>query len=303
MASVLAGRREVPVSSPEKVLFAAAGVTKLELARYYAEVAEVMLPHVRDRPLALQSHPGGVGRKGFYLKAAPSHTPAWITQVHVPKREGGALEQLVARDPGTLVWLAGQNVVALHVWTARVDRLERPDRLVIDLDPAEGQPFAEVRAAARAAGELLRSIGLTPWAMTTGSRGLHVAAAVQRRSSYADVHAFAAAVAERLAAEHPAMLTTSFRKAGRGERLYLDVARNGYGQHAIAAWSPRALPDAPVATPLHWDELGEAALDPQGWTVRTVLDRLRELGGDPWAGLAASARGLAAPRAALARLG
>ena len=303
MASVQAGRRDVPVSSPEKVLFGLAGVTKLDLARYYADVAEVMLPHVRDRPLALQGFPGGVERKGFYLKAAPGHAPGWIRTVPVPKREGGELQQVVARDPGTLVWLAGQNVVALHVWTARADRLERPDRLVIDLDPADGQPFAEVRAAARAAGALLTSIGLTPWAMTTGSRGLHVAAALQRRASYAEVHAFAAAVAQRLAAEHPGQLTTSFRKAGRGDRLYLDVARNGYGQHAIAAYSPRALPSAPVATPLHWVELDDPALDPQGWSVRTVGDRLRELGEDPWTQLAASARALGAPRRALDRLG
>jgi len=297
-ASVRAGRRTVPISSPDRVVFGAAGLTKLDLARYHADVAEAMVPHVRDRPLALHTFPKGVEGDGYFAKNEPRHFPSWIRTVRVPKREGGTITQVLANDAATLVYLAGQNAVALHVWTARADRLERPDRLIFDLDPSV-QDFDEVRAAARETGALLRDIGLVPHAMTTGSRGLHVVAPLQRRADYEEVHELGRAVAGRLAAEHPDRLTGEFRREKRGDRLFLDVNRNAYGQHAIAAYSPRALPNAPVATPLRWEELDDPALDPQGWTITTVLDRLRDLGGDPWRDIARDARAPGPARKAL----
>ena len=181
--------RDPESSSADRVVFDGAGLTKLDLARYYADVADAMVPHVRDRPLALHTFPKGVGGEGYFAKNEPRHFPDWIATVDVPKREGGTIHQVLANDAATLVYLAGQNAVALHVWTSRADRLERPDRLVFDLDPTV-QDFAEVRAAAREAGELLRDIGLVPYTMTTGSRGLHVVAPLQRRADYEEVHAF-----------------------------------------------------------------------------------------------------------------
>ncbi len=297
--TVKAGRRAIAISSPDRVVFGDAGLTKLDLARYYADVAEVMVPHVRDRPLALHTFPKGVAGEGYFAKNEPRHFPRWIATVDVPKREGGTIRQVLANEPGTLVYLAGQNAIALHVWTSRADRLERPDRLVFDLDPSV-QDFAEVRAAARQTGALLRDIGLVPYTMTTGSRGLHVVAPLQRRADYGEVHDVGRAVAERLASEHPDRLTNEFRREKRGDRIYLDMNRNAYGQHAIAPYSARALPGAPVATPLEWDELDDPRLDPQGWSIATVLSRLRERGGDPWAGIARDARALGGPRRALA---
>jgi bifunctional non-homologous end joining protein LigD len=296
--TVTAGRRAVPVSHPERVVFDGAGLTKLDLVRYLADVAEAMVPHVRDRPLALHTFPKGVGGEGYFAKNVPRHFPDWVATVDVPKREGGTIRQVLGNDAATLAYLGGQNAVALHIWTSRADRLERPDRLVFDLDPSV-QRFAEVRAAARQAGELLRDLGLRPYAMTTGSRGLHVVAPLQRRADFDDVHAFGRDVAARLAAEHPDRLTSEFRREKRGERIYLDVNRTAYGQHAIAPYSPRALPNAPVATPLEWDELDDSDLDPQGWTIATVLDRLAEHGGDPWRGIGGDARALGGARRAL----
>lgn len=298
-AAVRAGRRSITISSPDRVVFGRAGLTKLDLARYYADVAGVMVPHVRDRPLALHTFPKGVEAEGYFAKNEPRHFPAWIRTVRVPKREGGTITQVLANDAATLVYLAGQNAVALHVWTARADRLERPDRLVFDLDPSV-HDFDEVRAAARETGALLRDLGLVPYAMTTGSRGLHVVAPLQRRADYDEVHDLARAAAQRLAAEHPDRLTSEFRREKRGDRLFLDINRNGYGQHAIAPYSPRALPNAPVATPLRWEELDDATLDPQGWTMTTVGARLAELGGDPWRDIARDARTLSSARKVLA---
>jgi bifunctional non-homologous end joining protein LigD len=288
--TVKAGRRSIPITHADRVVFPAAGLTKLDLARHYAAVAPVMVPHVRDRPIAVQSFPQGVEGKGFFVKNAARHFPDWIRTAQVPKREGGTLRQVLANDAPTLVYLAGQNAITPHIWTARADRLEQPDRIVFDLDPATKR-FAEVHAAARALGDLLRDLGFEPFAMTTGSRGLHVVVALRRRADYAEVNAFARDVGARLAEANASKLTTEFRIANRGERIFVDVHRNAYAQHAVAPYAVRALPKAPVATPLNWDELGDRRLDPQGWTVKTIQHRLAD-GGDPWQGIARTARAL-----------
>lgn len=290
--TVRAGRRSIAITHADRVVFPDAGVTKLGLARHYAAVAPAMVPHVRDRPLAVQSFPQGVAGKGFFVKNAARHFPDWIRTAQVPKREGGALRQVLANDAPTLVYLAGQNAITPHIWTARADRLEQPDRVVFDLDPATPK-FAEVRAAARALGDLLRDVGFEPFTMTTGSRGLHVVVALRRGPDYAAVNAWAREIGARFAATDPKRLTTEFRIAKRNGRLFVDVHRNAYAQHAVAPYAVRALPMAPVATPLHWDELGNRRLSPQGWTVKTIGMRL-EAEGDPWAAIARTARRLPA---------
>jgi bifunctional non-homologous end joining protein LigD len=299
-ALVQAGRRRVEITHPDRVVFPDPGLTKLDLARHYASVARHMLPHVRGRPLALESFPQGIGADGFFVKDAPRHFPGWIATVTVPKRDGGTIRHVVANDAATLVYLAGQNVITPHAWTSRADRLERPDRLIFDLDPS-ARRFAEVRAAARTLGGLLRELGLEPFAMTTGSRGLHVVAPLRRTAGYDQVQAFARAVAETLVAADPRSLTVAFRRAERGERIFVDVGRNAYGQHAVAPYAVRALAGAPVATPLRWEELDDPRLDPRRWSVTTIGERLGG-GGDPWRGIAGRARALGPARRALERL-
>jgi bifunctional non-homologous end joining protein LigD len=289
---VKAGRRSVPITHADRVVFPKAKVTKLDLARHYAAVAPVMVPHVRDRPIAVQSFPQGVAGKGFFVKNAAKHFPDWIKTANVPKREGGELRQVLANDAATLVYLAGQNAITPHIWTARADRLEQPDRIVFDLDPATKR-FAEVRAAARSLGDLLRDIGFEPFTMTTGSRGLHVVVALRRHADYSEVNAYARDLGAVFAETNPRKLTTEFRIAKRGDRIFVDMHRNAYAQHAVAPYAVRALPNAPVATPLHWEELSERGLSPQGWTVKTIQDRLAD-GGDPWGGIARTARRLPA---------
>jgi bifunctional non-homologous end joining protein LigD len=204
---VLTARRKVSISHADRVIFPAVGLTKLDLARYYGSVGAVMVPHVRGRPLALNAFPHGVDGDGFFVKDVPRHFPGWIATAAVPKREGGTIHQVLANDTATLVYLAGQNMLTPHIWTSRADRLERPDRLVFDLDPST-QRFADVRAAARTLGEILRDLGLAPHAMTTGSRGLHVVTPLRRTASYDEVHDFARAVAAVLVARDPGALTT-----------------------------------------------------------------------------------------------
>jgi bifunctional non-homologous end joining protein LigD len=297
--TVKAGRRRVEISHADRVIFPEAGLTKLDLARHYAAVAPAMVPHTRERPLTLNSFPHGVEGDGYFVKDAPRHFPDWIATVAVPKREGGTIHHVLADDAATLVYLAGQNAITPHVWTSRADRLERPDRLVFDLDPST-QRFAEVRAAARALGDLLRDLGLDPFAMTSGSRGLHVVTPLRRTADFASVRPFVRAVAAAVVEQHPAALTVEFRRDKRGERIFVDVNRNAYGQHAVAPYAVRALRRAPVATPLRWEELDDRRLDPQGWTVATIGERLAD-GGDPWRGIARHARSLGPARRALER--
>lgn len=290
---VRAGRRAIAISHPDKRLFERPAVTKLELARYYARVGPAMVRHVRDRPLALEAFPAGVARGGFFMKAVPRHFPEWITTTVVPKR-GGSLVQVLANDVATLVYLAGQNVITPHVWLSRVSELRCPDRLIIDLDPAPGVRFAEVRAAARATGERLREAGLASFAMVTGSRGVHVVAPLRTGPSFSEVHRFARVLAEAMVTDAPDRLTLEWHRAERGRRIYLDVNRVAYAQHVVAPYAVRAGPTAPVAMPIAWSELSEAGLRAGGWTIRTAADRL-EAQGDAWALIRRHARRLPPP--------
>ena len=285
------GRRDVRISSADKLLFPADGITKLDLAHYYAAVAPVMAPHVRDRPLNLWRWNRGIDEDVVIQQAIPKGAPDWVKRVTVSRRRGGDVTHAVGGEPATLVWLANQNCITPHVWTARADKPDQPDRIVFDFDPPDdGDGHLDaIRAGALAAGDLLREQGLTPFAMTSGSRGIHVVAPLRRGPDSNTVRTRAGELAEELAARLPDQLTTSWRKEGRGGRVLVDAARNTYAQTAVAPYAVRAKPTAPVATPLFWDEVADA--EPRRWTLRDVPARLEERG-DPWEGIAKAAASL-----------
>jgi bifunctional non-homologous end joining protein LigD len=300
--TVAAGRHEVDVARADKVLFPAydghPAVTKADLAAYYRDIAPWMLPELRDRPLMMEIHPDGIDGPRFMRKNVPEHFPDWVRRAEVDK-EGGTVTHVLAADADTLVYLAGQGCVTLHRWLARADMPRRPDRLVFDLDPAEKPPtqqsakasgersaddsgFGPVRKAAVRLGELLDELRL-PWVpMTSGSSGLHLVVPLDRRADADDVRDFARETADTLAARYPDELTTEPRKADRGDRLYLDVMRNSYAQTAVAPYSVRPLPGAPVAVPVSRDALDDPALTARRWTLADAVDQART---DPWAGL------------------
>ncbi len=289
----------VEVSRPEKVLFPEAGVTKAELADYYGDISNYMLPHIRNRPISMQRFPDGVDGHGFFHKEVPNHFPSWIERVRAGKRRG-SVTHAVAADADTLVYLADQACITPHVWLSRAPDLDHPDRLVFDLDPP-GRAFAEVRRTARRLGELLETLGLAPFAMTTGSRGLHVWVPLRPRPSFDDVRTFARGVAEVLVRRYPQALTLEARKQKRGSRILIDVMRNGWAQTAVPPYAVRPRSMAPVATPLRWRELSDSRLQPDKYTIRNIRARLAR-GGDPWSGMARRARDLDRPRRKLERL-
>lgn len=290
--TIVVGRRRVQIRHPEKALFTDPQITKRELAEHYENVAEAMIPLVRDRPLALQAFPNGIDQPGFFMKSVPRYFPDWIATATVPKR-GGTLTQVLAQDAATLVYLAGQNVITPHIWLSRADEPRRPDRLIVDFDPSPGVGFAEVRAAARDAGERLRHAGLVAFAMVTGSRGIHVVCPLRRGPSFSDVHGFTRALAEAMVADDEKHLTLEWHRSERGSRIYVDVNRINYAQHAVAPYGVRPRPGGPVAMPIAWEELSDSKLTPDRWTIRTAVARLRG-DGDQWKGIARRARTLPA---------
>jgi bifunctional non-homologous end joining protein LigD len=290
----------VEITHPDKLLFPDDGLTKADVACYYEAVAEWMLPHIKNRPISMMRFPDGVGGHGFFHKNVPDYFPGWVKRVQVDKR-GGTLVHAVVCDPDTLVYLVGQNMITPHVWLSRADRLRQPDRIVFDLDPAPGADFAAVRRAARRTGDLLRELGLEPFAQVTGSKGIHVWTPLRRRATFADVRPFARAVAALLTARHPEELTLEFRKSERGGRILVDVMRNAYAQTAVPPYAVRPLPGAPVATPIAWDELSDSKLRADRWNVKNVLRRLGAKE-DPWADIASFARGLSRASKRLERL-
>jgi bifunctional non-homologous end joining protein LigD len=281
----------IELSNPDKVLFPADGLTKADLAAYYESVAEWMVPHVRDRPLNLWRWNTGIGGRLVVQQDIPKGAPDWVKRVETPRRKGGSIEHVLCQDADTLRWLANQNCITPHVWSARRDRLDRPDHIVFDFDPEAGSDFTLVREGALLAGERLRELGLEPFAMVTGSKGIHVIAPIKRTRDAEWVRERARVIGIEVAERSPDTLTTEWRKEKRDGKILVDTARNTYGQTVVAPYAVRALEGAPVATPLVWEELSDPQLSARSWTLRTVGDRLAERG-DPWAGLSDRAAAL-----------
>jgi bifunctional non-homologous end joining protein LigD len=219
-------------------------------------------------------------------KNVPRYFPDWIARTRV-KKQGGTLVQVICDRPATLVYLANQACIEMHAFLSRTGALDRADQLIFDLDPPDDHRFDQVKHLALGLHDLLEELGLTAFVKTTGGRGLHVHVPLNARDDFDTVRRFARQASDVLAAREPDILTTEQRKDSRGDRVYSDVMRNAYAQTAVAPYSVRARPGAPVATPLDWAELEDASLTPHQFTLRTVGGRLDRPGAsDPWAGMA-----------------
>ncbi len=293
----------IELSNPGKVFFADPDITKGELVGYYRDMAAWMLPYLRDRPLMMARYPDGITGERIVQKNVPRYFPGWVTRTEV-KKQDGTLVQVVCDKPASLVYLANQACVEMHAFLSRIKAIDRPDQLVFDLDPPDDDRFADVRHLALRLRELLEDeLGLTAFVKTTGGKGLHVHVPLAARDDFDTARRFARQASEVLAGREPDILTTQQRKEGRGDRVYADVMRNAYAQTAVAPYSVRARPGAPVATPLSWEELEDSSLTPRRFTLRTVGERLDRPGrADPWAGLARHRHGLARPAQRLEKL-
>jgi len=292
--TVRVGRITVELSHTGKVLFPADDITKGDLVTYYQQAAEVMLPPLRDRPVAMRRYPDGITGQGIMQKNVPGYFPDWITRAEV-RKQGGSLQQVICDKPATIVYLANQACIEFHSFLSKLDRIDDPDQLIFDLDPPDADRFGDVRSTALLLRDLLEGeLGLATFLKTTGGKGLHVQVPLDATADFDTARQFALDVGNLLAARNPGLATTEQRKDKRGDLVYLDIMRNAYAQLAVAPYSVRARPGAPVATPLSWDELDDK-LRPGQFTIRTVPDRISDVSGgnDPWAGMARRAAGLA----------
>jgi bifunctional non-homologous end joining protein LigD len=283
----------VRLSNPDRVLYASAGVTKRDLAAYYEQVAEWMLPHIARRPLTLVRCPAGQEGHCFFQKHFDDPAPAGISRVLIEERDGPEWYGTLNSVRG-LVSLVQLGALELHTWNSRADRLERPDRFIIDLDPDPGVGWDAVIDGALHVRDLLEELGLRSFLKTTGGKGLHVAVPLLRRADWSEVKEFSRAVASLLARAAPGLYTTELSKRKRHGRILLDYLRNARGATAIEAYSTRARPGATVAAPIHWDELADG-VRPDTFTVANMPARMRELGDDPWKEIGAVKQSLTAP--------
>lgn len=267
------------VSNPDKLIFEEAGYTKQDLVDHYRRVAPTMIELVRARPLTLQRFPNGIGAPGFMQKNASRHFPESIERFEVDKREGGTTAYPVVHRAEDLVYLANQGTVTFHVWTSRLPEPDRPDWLVLDLDPTEGD-LDGVRAVTRLARSVLERFGLAGTPVATGSKGFHVWCPIVPSRPTGEVGRAARAIAELIARADPEQATTEFRKRDRGRRVFVDWLRSNYGATVVAPLSLRPRPRATVAAPISWERLD--AVDPDGFTIATLADAdVRSVDGDP----------------------
>jgi bifunctional non-homologous end joining protein LigD len=270
----------ITISSPDRVVFPQQGLTKLELARYYEAVSERMLPDVGNRLLSLVRCPQGRRKSCFYQKHASDGFPDEIRRMEIRESSGEKDDYLYVSDSAGLISAVQMGTLEFHVWWSRIDALERPDRLVFDLDPDEGLSFDRVRAAAFETRDRLADLGLNSLAMVTGGKGIHVVVPLVRRTDAEDAGAFAERFARSVAGEEPERYTAAMSKAKRKNRIFIDWLRNRRGATAIAPYSTRAREGAPVATPVSWAEL-KSLKAANTFRVADVLSRLKD--GDPWA--------------------
>ncbi|MEZ5641856.1 MAG: non-homologous end-joining DNA ligase [Burkholderiaceae bacterium] len=284
------------LTHPERVIDRASGCTKADLAHYYAVAAPLILPHLAGRPVALLRAPDGVGGETFFQKHLEGRALPGVTLLD-EKLDPGHPPLLTVDSEAALLALVQMNTIELHTWNATADRIERPDRLVIDLDPGEGVAWPQVQEAARQVRALLASLGLVPFLKTSGGKGLHVVVPITRLYGWDAVRDLARRLTERLAAAMPERFTAVSGPRNRVGRIYPDYLRNGRGATTVAAWSVRARPGLGVSVPIAWDEL-DAVTGGAHWTLANVAERLR-IGNAPWDGYGQAARALGSAQKAL----
>ncbi len=267
--------REVAISNPDKPYFPKAGITKIELVRYYLAVAEGALRGVRGRPMALKRYVDGAEGEFFFQKRAPESRPPWVEVVELRFPSGRSAQEVVVREAAQLAWVVNLGCIDLNPHPVRATDLDHPDELRVDLDPVPGVGWDQIRQVAAVAGEVLRDHGLVGWPKTSGSRGIHVYARIAPRWPFPEVRAAALALAREVERRAPALATSKWWKEER-HGVFVDYNQNAKDRTVASAYSVRPTPDARVSTPITWDELSDC--DPADFTLRTVPGRFARLG-------------------------
>src|SRR5690242_14552742 len=283
MAKTVAADRPVVagvgISHSDRVIYPDLGISKLQLARYYEAIGPRMLPHLAGRPLTLVHCPDGLAAPCNYLRHAKAWGPNALRRVRIREKTKTG-EYLVADSIEAIVSLAQMGIVEIHTWNSTDDNIERPNRIILDIDPGPTVTWKQVATAAKLARDVLKTLGLESWVKTTGGRGLHVVVPIKRERDWSECLDFARDVSEAITRTDTRLYTTAFTKAGREDKLLIDYLRNNRTNTSVAAFSTRARSGAHVSMPVSWRELTSA---PERWTMLTVLQRDERLRTDPWA--------------------
>ena len=273
--------RDVRLTNLRKPFWPELGITKGALIQYYADVARVLLPHIRDRAMVMRRYPNGAAGASFFMKEAPSPRPPWIRICAIDHGDGKVVNFPVIDDRASLLWLINLGCIDLNQWYARCDDVHRPDYLHFDLDPGEGATFEQASECGLIVRDALTTLGMKPYVKTTGSRGLHVYVALKRGPLQDVVHTFAKALATELAARNPKLMTVGYRVAARPKgRVVVDYKQNAWGQTLASIYSVRPKPRATVSTPVAWKEL-EKGVRLDDFRIDNVRQRITKLG-DLW---------------------
>lgn len=283
----------VRLTHPDKVLYADDQITKLELATYYRDVADWLLPHLMHRPLVLVRCPEGAAKECFYQKHPGIGTPTNLRQIPIQEKQKTE-NYLIADDVAGLISLAQVGALELHAWGSREDKLDYPDRLIFDLDPAPEVPWENVVDSAKQVKQFLEELGLRSFLKTTGGKGLHLVLPIERRHDWEDAKAFCKQVATSIEMAAPDRFTSNMSKASRTNRIFIDYLRNGRGSTAVVPYSPRARANAPVSTPLTWSELSPK-MHSDHFTIRNIMCRLNAIKEDPWSDWGSTKQSLTGP--------
>ena len=276
--AVRIGRRDVQLTNLEKIYFPEPGLTKGDLVRYYLEVADCVLPHVRRRPMQMLRYPDGVDGFFFYQKRVPNPHPDWLETVHILFPGSGRTADFpVVTEPASLAWIANLGCIDLHTWHCRVDDVERPDYMLIDLDPSEGNPWAHVRTIALVVKEVMDELGLPSFPKTSGATGLHILVPLRPELRFTEVRRFAKALAQEVERriDDQEVATTTWKVADR-RGVFVDYGQNARDRTIASAYSIRPTKDARASAPLGWDEVPE--VEPEAFTLQTMRARIDEVG-------------------------
>ncbi len=279
----------IPISHPDRLIYPEPAVSKLDLARYYEDIGRWILPHVKGRPLTLVHCPAGITGTCMYMKHAKAWGPNALRRVKIQEKTKVG-EYLVADTVNAVVALAQMGIVEIHTWNSTAEDIDRPDRIVWDLDPGPDVSWKQTVAAARLLRDALTTLTLKSWVKTTGGRGIHIVVPLEPKRDWSECLTFSRDVASALVQANPTLFTTTFAKRGRERKILIDYLRNNRTNTSVCAYSPRARPGAAVSMPLAWSDLDEP---PDRWTLMSARARLRRLRKDPWAGYWTTAQKIA----------
>ena len=267
--------REVNVTNQEKVFFPRIGVTKGDLVRYYVDIADSVLHHVRKRPMQMKRYPNGVEGDFFYQKRVPQPHPEWLETYRIEFPSGRHADFPVVNDAAGLAWIANLGCIELHTWHSRIEDVERPDYLLIDLDPSEGNPWEHVREIALMVKEVMHELGLASYPKTSGVTGLHILAPIKPELEFPLVRDLAKALAKEVERRVPVIATTTWAVRQR-TGVFVDYGQNARDRTIASAYSIRPTPDARASAPLRWDEV--PSVEPGDFTILTMRERIRRVG-------------------------